>query len=150
IMLQCAQHCAIVWVSKHARLTTISGSRYKEPPMSDITAPPSAPGGVQSSSAGAMKRAGRYAAYVFWLMFIINFLNYLDRWIFTGLSLVIQRDLLLDDFQIGLLTTGFLLVYTIVAMPLGFLADRRSRSGIVGLGVAIWSIATALTGLANS
>jgi len=97
-----------------------------------------------------MKRAGRYAAYVFWLMFIINFLNYLDRWIFTGLSPVIQRDLRLDDFQIGLLTTGFLLVYTIVAMPLGFLADRRSRKGIVGLGVAIWSVATALTGLASS
>jgi MFS family permease len=104
---------------------------------------------MPSSSAGALKRAGRYAAYVFWLMFIINFLNYLDRWIFTGLSPVIQQDLRLDDFQIGLLTTGFLLVYTIVAMPLGFLADRRSRKGIVGLGVAIWSIATALTGLAS-
>lgn len=118
--------------------------------MSDVTVPQAAPSGTPSSGAGAVKRAGRYAAYVFLLMFIINFLNYLDRWIFTGLSLVIQRDLLLDDFQIGLLTTGFLLVYTIVAMPLGFLADRRSRKGIVGLGVAIWSIATALTGLANS
>jgi MFS transporter, Spinster family, sphingosine-1-phosphate transporter len=118
--------------------------------VSDVTVPQAAPSGMPSSSAGAVKRAGRYAAYVFWLMFIINFLNYLDRWIFTGLSLVIQRDLLLDDFQIGLLTTGFLLVYTLVAMPLGFLADRRSRKGIVGLGVAVWSLATALTGLANS
>ena len=117
--------------------------------MSDVTLPPAGPSGMPSSSAGALKRAGRYAAYVFWLMFIINFLNYLDRWIFTGLSPVIQQDLRLDDFQIGLLTTGFLLVYTIVAMPLGFLADRRSRKGIVGLGVAIWSIATALTGLAS-
>ncbi|MGE5333772.1 MAG: hypothetical protein ACM3N4_03655, partial [Nitrososphaerota archaeon] len=48
---------------------------------------------------GAVARAGRYAAYIFWLMFIINFLNYLDRWIFTGLSPVIQKDLHLSDFQ---------------------------------------------------
>ncbi|MGO8946439.1 MAG: spinster family MFS transporter [Ktedonobacterales bacterium] len=122
--------------------------------MSDATLPEAGPASgmpsPSSSSAESVKRAGRYAAYVFWLMFIINFLNYLDRWIFTGLSFVIQPALRLDDFQIGLLTTGFLLVYTIVAMPLGFLADRRSRKGIVGLGVAIWSVATALTGLAGN
>ena len=116
--------------------------------MSDVTLPERS--GTPSAGTKAAKRAGRYAFYVFCLMFIINFLNYLDRWIFTGLSLTIQRDLRLEDFQIGLLTTGFLLVYTIVAMPLGFLSDRRSRKGIVGLGVAIWSIATALTGLASS
>ena len=115
--------------------------------MSDVTLPERS--GAPSAGTKAVKRAGRYAAYVFWLMFIINFLNYLDRWVFTGLSPVIQRDLRLDDFQIGLLATGFLLVYTVVAMPLGFLADRRSRKGIVGLGVAIWSIATALTGLVS-
>ena len=102
--------------------------------MSDVTLPERS--GAPSAGTKAVKRAGRYAAYVFWLMFIINFLNYLDRWVFTGLSPVIQRDLRLDDFQIGLLATGFLLVYTVVAMPLGFLADRRSRKGIVGLGVS--------------
>src|SRR5579884_2810355 len=98
----------------------------------------------------AARRAARYAAYVFWLMFLINFLNYLDRWIFTGLSLIIQQQLRIDDFQIGLLNSAFLLVYTLVALPLGFLADRRSRKGIVGVGVAIWSVATALTGLVSS
>ncbi|MFI5272238.1 MAG: spinster family MFS transporter [Ktedonobacterales bacterium] len=98
---------------------------------------------------GAVRRAGRYARYVFWLMFAINFLNYLDRWIFTGLSPIIQQDLRLSDFQIGMLTSGFLVVYTIVALPLGFLADRIARKTIVGAGVAIWSVATALTGLAG-
>lgn len=120
--------------------------------MSDATLPQADQAGAPTPGpvSGAMKRAGRYAAYVFWLMFIINFLNYLDRWIFTGLSLNIQRDLHFNDFQIGSLTTGFLLVYTVLAMPLGFLADRRSRKGIVGLGVAIWSLATAFTGLMSS
>ncbi len=119
--------------------------------MSDVILPEAGPtSGMPSKQSGSVQRAGRYAAYVFWLMFIINFLNYLDRWIFTGLSPVIQRDLRLNELQIGLLTTGFLVVYTIVAMPLGFLADRRSRKGIVGLGVAVWSVATALTGLAGN
>lgn len=98
----------------------------------------------------AAKRAARYASYVFWLMFIINFLNYLDRWIFTGLSPVIQQDLRINDFQLGLLGSAFLLVYTLVALPLGFLADRVSRKLIVGLGVTIWSLATAFTGLAGN
>jgi len=104
----------------------------------------------QSAAPGAMARAGRYAAYIFWLMFVINFLNYLDRWIFTGLSDTIQRDLHFNEFQMGLLTSAFLLVYTIVALPLGFLADKIARKTIVGLGVAVWSVATALTGLARS
>lgn len=97
----------------------------------------------------AGKRAGRYAAYVFWLMFLINFLNYLDRWIFAGLSFVVQQDLKIDDFHVGLLNSAFLIVYILVAMPLGFMADRLSRRSIVALGVAIWSIATAVTGLVS-
>ena len=99
----------------------------------------------------APARAGRYAAYIFWLMFFINFLNYLDRWIFTGLSPVIQQDLKLNDFEIGLVSSSaFLLVYTLVAMPLGFLADRIRRRKVVASGVAIWSLATVFTGLVRA
>lgn len=105
---------------------------------------------VQPAAPGAVARAGRYAAYVFWLMFVINFLNYLDRWIFSGLSPFIQRDLHLSDSQIGLLNSAFLLVYTIVALPMGFLADRIARKTIVALGVTIWSLATVFTGLASN
>ncbi len=114
--------------------------------MSQVTSQPAR----DPAAPSAVARAGRYAAYIFWLMFIINFLNYLDRWIFTGLSPIIQKELHLSDFQIGLLTSAFLLVYTIVALPLGFLADRVARKSIVALGVAIWSLATAFTGLAGN
>lgn len=114
--------------------------------MGQVTSQPA----DQPAVPGAVARAGRYAAYIFWLMFVINFLNYLDRWIFTGLSPIIQKELHLSDSQIGLLTSAFLLVYTIVALPLGFLADRIARKTIVGLGVAIWSLATAFTGLAGN
>ncbi len=117
--------------------------------MSDATLPQTSEA-VTSSDPSAVRRAARYAAYIFWLMFIINFLNYLDRWIFTGLSPIIQQDLRLDESQLGLLASAFLVVYTLVALPLGFVADRRSRKGIVGLGATIWSLATVFTGLVRN
>jgi MFS family permease len=112
--------------------------------MSDVSLPQAGPATAPSTNS---QQAARYARYVFWLMFVISGLNYLDRWIFTGLSPYIQKDLNFTDLQIGLLNTAFLLVYTVVAMPLGFLADRVARKIIVGAGVTIWSIATIFTGL---
>ena len=109
---------------------------------------PQATAGTRDS--GAAKRAGRYAAYVFWLMFLINFLNYADRWVFSALSNVLKGAFRFDDFQIGILNSAFLIVYTLVALPMGYLADRRSRKAIVAVGVALWSVATALTAVAGS
>jgi MFS transporter, Spinster family, sphingosine-1-phosphate transporter len=120
--------------------------RAKEHAVGQVTSQPA----DQPAVPGAVARAGRYAAYIFWLMFVINFLNYLDRWVFSGLSAFIQVDLHLSDFEIGLLISAFLVVYTIVALPLGFLADRIARKTIVGLGVAVWSLATIFTGLASN
>jgi MFS family permease len=98
-------------------------------------------------SAGAIPR---YSIYVFWLMFTINFLNYLDRAIFAGLGPAVQADLKLNDFQIGVLGNAFIVVYTLVALPLGLLASRFARKTILALGVLVWSLATAFTGLANN
>ncbi len=98
----------------------------------------------------AKARITRYSLYVFWLMFAINFLNYLDRAIFAGLGPVVQSDLKLNDFQIGILGNAFIVVYTLVALPLGLLANRFARKSILALGVAVWSLATAFTGLANN
>jgi hypothetical protein len=97
----------------------------------------------------ATPRVSGYARYVFWLMFVISGLNYLDRWIFIGLAPYIQSDLKFSYFQIGLLSSAFLLVYTIVALPLGFLADRIARKVVVSAGVVVWSIATIFTGLVS-
>lgn len=115
--------------------------------MSDVALSQTSTG---TPNTGAARRAGRYAAYVFWLMFAINFLNYLDRYVFSGLVFIIQPDLKLSDFQVGLLGSAFLLVYTVLALPLGFLAERVARKSIVAVGVAIWSLATAFTGFSGS
>lgn len=97
----------------------------------------------------ASRRSTRYAGYVFWLLSLATFFNYLNRYIFTGLSPYIKESLGLSDQEIGLLISGFFLVYTLAALPLGFLADRIARRSIVGLGIALWSVGSIVTGVAG-
>src|SRR5262249_61317450 len=88
----------------------------------------------QPTTGSAVKRAARYASYFFWIMFFANFVNYLQRFIFIGLSDKIQLDLKFNDFQYGILITVFAFVYAVFALPTGFLADRSGRKLLVGDG----------------
>src|SRR5437879_12096824 len=82
---------------------------------------------------------------------LINLFNYLDRWIVAALAESMKHsELRLSDTQLGSLMTGFIIVYMIAAPLFGLLGDARSRTRLLGLGVAIWSVATALAGLATS
>src|SRR6266513_981341 len=82
---------------------------------------------------------------------LINLFNYLDRWIVAALAESMKHsELHLSDTQLGALMTGFLIVYTLTAPLFGWLGDTRSRSRLLAIGVAIWSVATALAGLARS
>jgi MFS family permease len=93
-------------------------------------------------------RLGRRALAV---LTLINLFNYLDRWIVAALAESMKHsELRLSDTQLGSLMTGFIIVYMIAAPLFGSLGDARSRTRLLGLGVAIWSAATALAGLATS
>src|SRR5947208_2315349 len=82
---------------------------------------------------------------------LINLFNYLDRWIVAALAESMKHsELRLSDGQLGSLMTGFLIVYMLAAPLFGSLGDRRSRPRLLALGVGIWSIATALAGLAQN
>jgi MFS family permease len=87
----------------------------------------------------------RYAFYALALMFGINFLNYVDRWLGSAVAPLIQAEFSLSDFQVGLVASAFTLVYAIGAVPFGLWADRGLRKIVIGTGVAIWSAATLLT-----
>src|SRR6202158_2122119 len=80
----------------------------------------------------------------------INFLNYMDRWVAAAASPLIQTEFNLSDAQIGLLGSAFLLVYGVAAPPFCYWADRGVRRTVVGVGVAIWSVATLFTGFARN
>ena len=91
-----------------------------------------------------------YARSVFWIMFLISFLNYLDRNVLTGAANVVAKELGFGLDGIGTLATAFIVVYTLGAIPLGIWADRTQRKNVVAICVAVWSIATAATALASN
>ncbi len=80
----------------------------------------------------------------------VNLLNYLDRFVVAALVEPLKRELVLSDAKLGWIATSFIVVYTIASPIFGALGDRRARPPLLGLGVAIWSAATALGGLATS
>jgi len=91
-----------------------------------------------------------YARYALAVMVGINFLNYMDRYVPTAVSPIIQKEFHLNDTSVGLLASSFLIIYAICALPFGYWADRGVRKTVVGIGVTIWSLATLFTGLAQN
>ena len=89
-----------------------------------------------------------YAVGVFAIALMFNFL---DRQIMTLLVGPIKRDLSLSDTEISVLI-GFAFVsfYVLMGIPISRLVDTYSRRLIIGVGVASWSVMTALCGLANN
>jgi MFS transporter, Spinster family, sphingosine-1-phosphate transporter len=81
----------------------------------------------------------------------INLLNYLDRYVVSAVLESLRRSPLHpSDAQLGLLGTAFLIVYTVAAPLFGRLGDTGRRPRALAAGVALWSAATALGGLAWS
>src|SRR5437667_8868410 len=90
------------------------------------------------------------AWFGFTILFIINVINYADRYVLPAVLPKIQADMGLTLTQAGLLGSSFLFVYGIETLPLGVWADRSIRKNIVALCVGIWSVATVLTGFTRN
>ena len=84
------------------------------------------------------------------VLFSINMLNFYDRLILGAVGEEVRKDWSLSDTQLGWLGTAFILLYAAVGVPLGRWADRGNRSRILTIGVAVWSVLTALSGMARN
>lgn len=93
-----------------------------------------------------MTRAGGVLAFLLG----VNLLNYIDRQILYAVFPPVQAELGLTDTQLGLLASAFMWVYLTAAPGFGLLADRWSRPRLMGVGVGLWSLATAGSGLVRS
>lgn len=92
-----------------------------------------------------------YAWYVVVILFLAFVVSFIDRQIISLLVDPIKADLGISDTQIGLLQGfAFTLFYTFAGIPLGRLADRKNRKVIIAVGMFLWSLMTALCGLAKN
>jgi MFS family permease len=81
----------------------------------------------------------------------INLLNYVDRFVFPAVAEGIKRSSLNpSDTALGFASTAFLGVYLIAAPFFGPAGDRPNRTKWVAAGILLWSVATALGGLART
>jgi MFS family permease len=92
-----------------------------------------------------------YAWYVVFVLMLCYTLSFVDRQIIAFLVGPIKAELGVSDTKMGLLQgMAFAVFYTILGLPLGRLADSKSRRAIIAIGVVFWSIMTAGCSLARS
>jgi MFS family permease len=105
---------------------------------------------ANSESARAPYPSERRAWYMVAVLMVIYVFSFVDRQILSLLVGPIKRDLDLSDTQMSLLMGfSFALFYTFCGIPIGRLADSRSRRGIIAAGLTLWSLMTAGCGLAR-
>lgn len=84
------------------------------------------------------------------ILMLAYVLSFIDRQILNLLVGPIRRDLVISDTQMSLLMgLSFALFYTVCGIPLGRLADTKSRRGLIAIGVLFWSAMTAACGMAR-
>ena len=82
------------------------------------------------------------------VLMIIYVFSFIDRTILNLLVTPIKADLQISDTQMSLLMGfSFALFYTIFGLPIGRLADRMNRKGIIAVGLLVWTAATGGCGL---
>jgi len=82
--------------------------------------------------------------YIFTLLFLLYFFDYVDRMIVTSLFPYIQKEWGLTDTQSGLLVSVVYWSIVVFVFPVSILVDRWSRKKTIGIMALIWSLATAL------
>ena len=97
-----------------------------------------------------MRTALRSGWYMVILLTAAQIVSYIDRFLPSLLIGPIKADLGLTDFQVGLLLgPAFGVFYVLMGLPIGWMADRYSRRGILAAGITIWCSMTALASMAK-
>src|SRR5688500_13128272 len=104
-----------------------------------------------STQPGPMKAGATPGARVLTILLVAYIFNFIDRQIIGILAVPIKAELALTDQQLGLMGgLAFALFYSGLAIPIAWLADRKSRVNIIATSVALWSAFTAICGLAQN
>jgi MFS family permease len=105
----------------------------------------------QRAAADATAAPSMRRYYVLGILTLVYALNFLDRTIFNVLIEPIKKEFVLSDTTMGLLAGfGFVLLYSLLGIPIARIADRLNRRNIVAIAFAFWSAMTFLCGMASS
>lgn len=93
----------------------------------------------------------RYAWYVVGVLLLAYISSFIDRQIISLLVKPIKTSFGISDTQMGILMgLSFAVLYTLVGIPIGLMADRMNRKRIISWGILVWSIMTVFCGMAGS
>ncbi len=84
------------------------------------------------------------------ILFVLNVLNYIDRSILNSVLPLIKAEWQISDTMLGWLNSAFIITYMIFSPLFGWLGDKMVRKWIAGVGVIVWSVATALSSVARN
>jgi MFS family permease len=98
---------------------------------------------LESASRAADARKWKVLAF----LFAAGALNYADRTAITSVFPLLRRDLAISDMGLAAIGSLFLWSYAFASPAAGLIADRVSRSRVIAISLAAWSLVTAATGL---
>jgi len=105
----------------------------------------------QTSAAYKAYKSKGYRYLVLGILTLVYISNFVDRQVINILAKFIIEDLDLSDGQFGLLSGfAFALIYVTAGIPIARWADVGNRRNIVALSVVVWSVMTALCGVAQN
>lgn len=90
---------------------------------------------------------GYRRGWVALLLFTVVIINYMDRVALSVAAKPIAAEFGLSPVAMGYLFSSFLWTYVLCLIPIGLVVDRIGSKTIMGAGLALWSLATACTGL---
>ena len=95
--------------------------------------------------------SSRYKYYILFYLTTLNVLSFVDRQLLASFSNFIVPDLGLTNTEFGILTgLAFIIFYSVMGVIMGAIADRVHRPKFMAIGVALWSLLTAATGMAKN
>jgi MFS family permease len=84
------------------------------------------------------------------LLLFAYIFNFIDRNIAGVLAVPIREEFQLSDTALSQLGIAFGIFYAVIAIPIAWAADRKSRVTIISAAIALWSLFTAACGMAQN
>ncbi len=84
------------------------------------------------------------------LLAAVLFINYIDRGVLSTAAPLMQLDLHLTDTQLGMLGSAFFWTYSLLQVPVGWVAERYGAERVLTAGLIVWAAATMLIGVTSA